>query len=78
MTVGTLVHSEIWNNLMKFRPDRADHERLFDIICGIDSIFREAAQKTQNRRDKKSSGTDGLRSLVEERRREMERGTKAG
>jgi hypothetical protein len=62
-----------------YRSYRLD--RVMDIILAADRIYRtlsNEAQKRKNQQGKKPAGTDGLRSLVEGRRGEMERGTKAG
>ena len=47
MTLGTLVHSEIWNNLEKLGYEDPEKERAFHIILGVDEIYREHAEKTE-------------------------------
>lgn len=47
MTVGTLVHSEIWNNLERLGYGGQEKERAFKIILGVDDIYREYAEERQ-------------------------------
>ena len=47
MTLGTLVHSEIWNNLEKLGYEGREKERIFRVVLGIDDIFRERAGKEE-------------------------------
>ena len=49
MTLGTLVHSEIWNNLEKFGYEGREKERAFRVILGVDEVFRENAEKAGER-----------------------------
>ena len=44
MTLGTLVHSEVWNNLEKLGYEGREKERTFHLIIGIDEVFREHAE----------------------------------
>lgn len=75
MCLGTLIHSEIWNNLRELGVNREDRYGHFRIVLKIDDIFREYAEKAKTRDP--ASNTDGLRTMVEGRQAEMERGTKA-
>ena len=50
MTMGTLVHSEIWNNLEKLQYEGHEKRRAFRLILGIDEIFRGHARKMEERR----------------------------
>mgnify|MGYP006908310236 FL=1 len=72
MTVGTLVHSEIWNNLEKLEFEGHLKSRAFRVIVAIDEIFRGFAMKAQERKMKrggKPDGFDALRAQAEQVRR---------
>ena len=60
MTVGTLVHSEIWNNLEKLEFESHLKMRAFRVIVAIDDIFRQMAIKEQDRKSKRGGKPDGL------------------
>jgi len=45
MTLGSLVHSEIWNNLEQLEYEGHEKERAFRVILAIDEIFRGQAGK---------------------------------
>ena len=49
MTLGTLVHSEIWNNLEKLGYEDPEKERAFHIILGVDEVYREHAERTEEK-----------------------------
>ena len=59
MTVGTLVHSEIWNNLEKLEFDGHPKTRAFRMVIAVDEVFREHAMKAQDRKMKRG-GKDGI------------------
>lgn len=41
MTLGTLVHSEVWNNLEQLGYEGREKERAFRAILGADDVFRK-------------------------------------
>ena len=47
MTLGTLVHSEIWNNLEKLGYEGHEKERVFRVVLGIDEIFTERVRRNK-------------------------------
>lgn len=68
MAIGTLVHSEIWNNLEKFDYEGQIKLRAFRVIVATDEIFRDFAIKAQDKKDKrgnKPNGLDGIRNQME-------------
>lgn len=74
MGLGTLVHSEIWNNLRELGVPREERFKYFRIVNGVDAIFRESAEKNKDRWGGKPPATEGVRTMVEQRQGEMERG----
>ena len=68
-TVGTLVHSEIWNNLEKFEYEGQIKLRAFRTVVATDEIFRDFAIKAQDKKNKRGSKPDGLDNI----RNQMER-----
>ena len=60
MTVGTLVHSEIWNNLEKFDYEGHPKTRAFRMVVAVDEVFRGFAIKDQDRKMKRASTTQGI------------------
>lgn len=67
MTVGTLVHSEIWNNLEKLEFDGHLKTRAFRIVVAVDEVFREFALRAQERKMKRGSKGEGVESVRGER-----------
>ncbi len=68
MTVGTLVHSEIWNNLEKFDYEGQIKILAFRVVAATDEIFRDFAIKAQDKKHKRGSkpnGLDGIRNQME-------------
>jgi len=68
MTVGTLVHSEIWNNLEKLEFDGQIKMRAFRVVVTVDEIFRDFAIKAQDKKNKrgaKPGGLEGIRNQME-------------
>ncbi len=63
MTVGTLVHSEIWNNLEKLEFDGHLKTRAFRIVVAVDEVFREFALRAQERKMKRGSKAEGVQSV---------------
>jgi len=63
MTVGTLVHSEIWNNLEKFEYEGQIKLRAFRTVVATDEIFRDFAIKAQDKKNKRGSKPDGLDNI---------------
>lgn len=59
MTVGTLVHSEIWNNLEMLDYEGHPKTRAFRMVIAVDELFREFAMKAQERKMKKG-GKEGI------------------
>ena len=49
MTLGTLVHSEIWGNLSELGYEGREKERAFRVVLGTDEIYREYAEKTEEK-----------------------------
>lgn len=47
MTHGSLVHSEIWNNLEKLGYGGREKERAFHAVLTADRAFREHAEKKE-------------------------------
>ena len=45
MTLGSLVHSEIWNDLEKLGYEGREKERAFHVILGVDEVYREQEKK---------------------------------
>ena len=74
MCLGTLIHSEIWNNLRELGVNREDRYGHFRVVLKIDDIFREYTEKAK---DRKPQSADGIKTIVQQREGEMERGTKA-
>ncbi len=60
MTVGTLVYSEIWNNLEKFDYEGQIKIRAFRVVAATDEIFRDFAIKAQNKKNRRGSKPDGI------------------
>ena len=60
MTVGTLVHSEIWNNLEKLEYESHLKTRSFRVIIAIDEVFRDFAIRAQDRKMKRGSKPEGI------------------
>ncbi len=63
MTVGTLVHSEIWNNLEKFEFEGQIKMRAFRVVIATDEIFRDYAIKAQDKKNKRGAKPDGLEGI---------------
>lgn len=63
MAIGTLVHSEIWNNLEKFDFQGQIKMRAFRTIVATDEIFRDFAIKAQDKRNKRGNKPDGLDNI---------------
>ena len=59
MTVGTLVHSEVWNNLTMLEYENHLKTRSFRVIIAIDEVFRGFAIRAQDRKMKRPSKSDG-------------------
>lgn len=59
MTVGTLVHSEIWNNLENLEYESHLKTRAFRVIIAVDEVFRGFAIKAQNRKMKRGAKPEG-------------------
>jgi len=59
MTVGTLVYSEIWNNLEKLEFDGQIKIRAFRVVVTVDEIFRDFAIKAQDKKNKRGAKPDG-------------------
>lgn len=57
-TVGTLVHSEIWNNLEKLEFESHLKSREFRVIVAIDEIFRGFDMKAHERKMKRGGKPD--------------------
>lgn len=60
MCVGTLVHSEVWNNLHNLDFEGQLKLRAFRAVVATDEIFRDFAIKAQDKRNKRGSKPDGL------------------
>lgn len=76
MCVGTLVHSEIWNNLSNLDFEGQMKLRAFRVVVATDEIFRDYALKAQDKKNKRGSkpdGLDGIRNQMES----VESGSKA-
>jgi hypothetical protein len=63
MTVGTLVHSEIWNNIEKLEFEGQIKMRAFRVVVTVDEIFRDFAIKAQDKKNKRGAKTDGLEGI---------------
>ena len=63
MTVGTLVHSEIWNNLEKLEFESHLKMRAFRVIIAIDEVFRNYAIKAQERKTKRGAKPEGIQGF---------------
>ena len=66
MTVGTLVHSEIWNNLEKLEFEGHLKTRAFRVVVAVDEVFREFALRAQERKLKRGAtggGIEGVRGV---------------
>jgi hypothetical protein len=63
MTVGTLVHSEIWNNLENLEYENHPKMRGFRVIIAVDEIFRGYAMKAQERKTKRGAKSEGIRGI---------------
>lgn len=63
MAIGTLVHSEIWNNLEKFDYKGQIKLRAFRTIVATDEIFRDFAIKAQDKKNKRGNKPDGLENI---------------
>lgn len=59
MTVGTLVHSEVWNNLEMLEYESHLKTRAFRVIIAVDEVFRDYAMKAQDRKMKRGSKPEG-------------------
>ena len=53
--MGTLVHSEIWNNLEKLEYENHVKTRGFRVIIAVDEVFRDYAMKAQDRKMKRGA-----------------------
>lgn len=73
--MGTLVHSEIWNNLRELGVQKEERYKYFRIVNAVDNIFREYAEKAKDRKGNRPSGPEGIRTVVEQRQAEMARGS---
>ncbi len=51
MTLGTLVHSEIWNNLEQLGYEGREKERAFRVVLAADEIFRGISRKREEREE---------------------------
>jgi len=69
MCMGTLVHSEIWNNLRELGVQREERFKLFRVVNKTDEIFRECAEKNKDRRNQPPA--NGAQVLVQQRQQEM-------
>lgn len=68
MAIGTLVHSEIWNNLYNLDFEGQLKVRAFRVVVATDEIFRDFAinaQDKKNKRGNKPDGLDGIRNQME-------------
>ncbi len=63
MTVGTLVHSEIWNNLEKLEFEGHPKMRAFRVVIAVDEAFREFALKAQERKMKRGAKGEGIKAV---------------
>ena len=63
MTVGTLVHSEIWNNLEKLEFEGHQKMRAFRVVVAVDEAFREFALKAQERKMKRGAKGEGIETV---------------
>lgn len=63
MTIGTLVHSEIWNNLRNFDYRGQIKVRAFRTVVATDEIFRDFAIKAQDKKQKRGNKPDGLENI---------------
>ena len=63
MCVGTLVHSEVWNNLINFDFEGQLRLRAFRVIVATDEFFRDFAIKAQDKRNKRGSKPEGLSGI---------------
>ena len=63
MAIGTLVHSEIWNNLEKFDYEGQIKIRAFRVVIATYEIFRDFALKAQDKKSKRGNKPDGLEGL---------------
>lgn len=78
MGMGTLVHSEIWNNLTEF--GYKDHQRthMFSMILRTDEIYREFVLAEQDRKRGQNVGTDGARQFAEQNKPTISRKPEGG
>lgn len=76
MTVGSLIHSEVWNNLRHAGVLGDDKRRAFKIVVETDEIFREFALESHERtRTKRNqSAVEGAQNLILRRQSEMSQG----
>jgi hypothetical protein len=63
MTIGTLVHSEVWNNFEKFDYEGQIKLRAFRTVVATDEIFRDFAIKAQDKKNKRGNKPDGLENI---------------
>ncbi len=63
MTIGTLVHSEVWNNLYNLEFMGQLKLRAFKMIVATDEIFRDFAIKAQDKKNKRGNKPDGLENI---------------
>ena len=63
MCVGTLVHSEVWNNLHNFDFEGQLKLRAFRVILATDEIFRDFTIKAQDKKNKRGSKPDNLQGI---------------
>ncbi len=74
MTVGTLVHSEIWNNLREFEFENYRRSRAFLIIVGLDEIWREFALRAQERESKRSKASGDAKQFTQDMQARVDSG----
>jgi len=63
MCVGTLVHSEIWNNLHNLDFEGQLKLRAFRVVVATDEIFRNFAIDMQDKKNKRGSKPDALSGI---------------
>lgn len=58
--MGTLVHSEVWNNLEMLEYESHLKTRAFRVIIAVDEVFRDYAMKAQDRKMKRGAKGEGI------------------